>query len=425
MEPSTEPATEPSGEPSTEETDTQDTNDTQDTQDTNDTGTALYDLDRGLEADPNADYGRRITTGWHVVMDGTFALKTTIPSSSPSAGILDFLKPWGVGMSIGASNSEVFEHMFGGVGVFAYELPLFEARHRVVSIHFQDVPQSESTLTGCTKEVRPSMTVRRLDSDTAVCQEVMEQSQTSICLEAAGSYNGDIVNFQERGFQVFVYSALTTGSTEYEVNAYLNSPGLSSPIQIFQSNLTSMEQANCTGTITTTDVDFYIGKGHIFEAQDNGGGGSIPQISVFNLEGRIDNIVLFTPAIGSSFYMTPALLDDFWLDTSLPFYGLETYSNVDLMPNNPNKDGFTWWGFEQPRNANNEPLGLSQVNPSLVYDLSPERNQAVPPLEFVEGHGAFAIGLSDPSSKYSNDNNNLLDSDFSNWSCDGNPENCN
>ena len=109
-------------------------------------------------------------------MDGTFTLMTTIPTNSPAYGVLDFIKPWGVGMTLSASNDEVYEHMYGGTGSFAYELPLFEARHRLVSIHFQDVPSDDSQLIGCDKEVRPSLSIRRLNSDSEVCEQVTQSA---------------------------------------------------------------------------------------------------------------------------------------------------------------------------------------------------------------------------------------------------------
>ena len=428
MEPSEEPSSEasgePSGEPSTEETDTEDTNDTQDT------GLfTLSDLDFGYEGSPSPTYGRRAATGWHAVMDGTFTLMTTIPTNSPAYGVLDFFKPWGVGMTLSASNDEVYEHMYGGTGSFAYELPLFEARHRLVSIHFQDVPSDDSQLVGCDKEVRPSLSIRRLNSDSEVCEQVTqsalvtEDNSGTLCLEAGGTYTGEIAEFIIRGFQIFVYSANSPGSTELEVNAYLKASGVSEPLHIFQADMDYMESADCTPTDATNALDFYIGKGHVFDDFNNGGA-TTPGMTLYNLDARVDNIVLFKPSSPDVFVMNAALLSPFWISDNE--YGLTAYEDVDIDLSSLNQDGFIWWGFEQPRNANGDPFALSNVNPNKVYDISPNReqqsnSQAVPPLEFMEGFGTFSVGLVDPYLKYSNDNNNNLESDYSNWACDSNP----
>ena len=413
-EPSTEPATEPSGEPSTEETDTEDTNDTQDT----DEPLEPF-MDMGLSDEVDHEYGRSLTTGWHAVMDGSFVLGTTIPSNGITAGILDFKKPWGVGMTVAPFNSDVFEYMFGNTttGVSS-ELPLFEARNRVVSIHFPLADAVTNLGLNCSVAVEPTLIVRRLKEGSEICsgQQVI-QTGTPLCIAPGPAYTDDMVDLQVNGFQIFVISTPVTGSPNHHVKAFLDTPGLRTPRVLLDQDLTSMEEAPCAPTNTTDtrntaeDVQFLIGKGHQLTLEND----SNLAIDLYNLNARIDNIVLFEllPEISTS--LSANTLSDFWISTDGINNGTTIYHQTDILPNNPNKDGFVWWNFEQPRN---EDLTLieASVFPGLLPDQSPNRMSDAPELHFRQTPD-LSSDVPSPDQYFRNFNDHLLDSALGNWYC--------
>ena len=443
VEPSMEPSTEPSSEPS-DETDTQDT---EDTAEEPECAHPHLDVDLNNNAssveDPN--YGRGLTTGWHVLMEGSYVFETTLMPSHQAYGLLDFNKPWGFGLTLAPYSEKVMDYFFGNVpnDSLGFELPILEVRNRQVSLHFEiasdeareyvlDIEQHPFPRE-CEHAILPRVIIRRLVSDTAICtigEDFPAEARSLYAHESELMAAADppvlcmddyVQDFEQDGLQFIIMNTKMPstggGQTINKVKAFLGFPGFDDPVTLLNRNLLELEQTSCgegpESNDGTGEVDLFIGRGHAFQT---------PQaFDLFHLNARVDNMILFEPSVDSQDLMVSHNdFIPFWLNGS-ESGGSTLYHDLDILVDDITDDGIIWWNFEQPRDLNGELLDLSGVNvtPAKVTDQSNQRLLQVPPLEFVSTcdlvNQPTVIG--DPSYLYRNQNNNLL-VPSENWSCD-------
>ena len=321
-----------------EDVDTQDpydTNDTHDTDDIDDEHEELFLLDMSS----HDQYGLALMRGWHVLLDGIHGIVREFPHLESAEDVpppeeeftnmLDWNESWGFSVSLGSVNEEVHGYFVSGM-----EMPLFQTDGRLLTLRFgtHTTPKSncDSGLA-----VYPELTFYHVEGD-EICQEILIEfieNGRSFCKDLTdeefaliGSEQHSYSDYLESGFVVTVHKV------EDALTLWLNQT------EVANGAFFPIEDSGCNLDLEDHSRELSFGRG--MRLPD----GRV----VYNLISRVDNIVLFTPEVGSA--DLPGPFNIWYRPEESPY---ELFRHVDLVSDSVLnfQDGFGWWPFENPSNS--------------------------------------------------------------------------